>query len=202
MIGWCARQTLRLLGWRWQGEFPSCSKLVMIVAPHTSNWDLPMAMLFKWALGVKVSYLAKHTLFWWPLGWFLRSTGAIPVRRDRHHDVVNQVAQQFEQSSRLWLAIAPAGTRPRTDHWRSGFYHIVQAAGVPLVPVRLDFGPKELVFGVPHHVTGHVASDMDHLRAFFRGVRGLKHQHTSPVRLSSEAEQARPPGSADEPESS
>ena len=134
-------------GWRWQGEFPTCSKLVMIVAPHTSNWDLPMAMLFKWALGVKVSYLAKHTLFWWPLGWFLRSTGAIPVRRDRHHDVVNQVAQQFEQSSRLWLAIAPAGTRSKTDHWRSGFYHIVQAAGVPLVPVRLDLDPKSWCWG-------------------------------------------------------
>ena len=189
MLGSVARQILRLLGWTWEGKFPTQSKGVMVVSPHTSNWDLIVAVLFKWALDVRhVNYLAKHSVFWWPLSSIMRFTGGIPVFRHEHRNVVVQVTDMFAERDRLWLAIAPAGTRRKTDYWKSGFYHMAQAAKVPILPVQMDFGRKVLRFGEPYHVIGEVAQDMDHLRSFFGGARGYRNELTTPIRLSIEDE--------------
>jgi len=189
MLGGIARRILRLFGWSWDGPFPTEPKGVMVVSPHTSNWDLIVAILFRWSLDApQVNYLAKHSVFWWPLSSVLRFTGGIPVFRHEHRNVVMQVADMFAERERLWLAIAPAGTRRKTEYWKSGFYHMAKAANVPILPVQMDFGRKVLVFGEPYHVVGEVTQDMDHLRAFFGSARGHRDELATPIRLSVEDE--------------
>ena len=186
MLSRFARFALKVLGWRWEGGLPPDQKLVLIVAPHTSNWDLPVGILFKWALKIDCNYLAKHTVFWPPLSWFFNATGAIPVFRHEHRNVVGQVADMFAQRERLWLAIAPAGTRSKTDYWKSGFYYMALEAKVPLLPIILDFDRKVMAFGSLHHMTGQISQDMDRIRVFFDGSIGHRNELSTPVRLSVE----------------
>ena len=64
---WIGRSVLRLGGWRVVGPLPDVSKLVLIAAPHSSNWDGVWGFAAKLALGFEVKVLGKAQLFWWPL---------------------------------------------------------------------------------------------------------------------------------------
>ena len=143
-----------------------------------------------WVLEIRLSFLGKHTLFWWPQGVVLRRTGGIPVNRRKPHDMVARLAQRFERSERLILVIPPEGTRARSAHWKSGFFHIARAARVPVVAVALDWGNRVLRFGEPLEVPEDPAALMETLRAFFRGARGRHPDRETPVRLRSEGEPA------------
>ena len=144
---------LRLTGWRVVGVMPQAATLVLIVAPHTSNWDFPVGLVCGYASRIlsiwPYGFLAKDSLFWWPLGPMLRWLGAIPVDRRAPNAVVDQMAVEFASRERFLLAITPEGTRRRTASWRSGFYHIARAARVPIVPVAFDYGRRECRIGTP-----------------------------------------------------
>ena len=77
-----SRALLSLAGWKIEGDFPNEPKMVCIVAPHTSNWDFIVGILAVFAIGIRVRFLAKHTLFKGPLGWFMRWCGGMPVNRE------------------------------------------------------------------------------------------------------------------------
>ena len=186
LLSFLSACTLKVFGWKLAGGLPQRSHLVLIVSPHTSNWDFPVALLFKWKLRLQGNYLGKHTLFRGPLGWFMRATGGTPVIREGNHRVVDQVAQMFRDRSRFWLAIAPSGTRSHTDHWRSGFYRIALAAKVEIMPVRLDFSRKTMTIGEPLMPSGDIAADMDTMRSFFKGALGYRPEQMTPVGLSDE----------------
>jgi len=137
----------KLTGWTMVGEVPDIKKAVFIAAPHTSNWDGFWFLAYKLALDVEVRFLAKHTLFWWPLGSVLSAMGAMPVDRRHSSSVVEQLADAFEEEDRLFLALSPEGTRKRTKVWKTGFYQIAKAADVPIVMAYIDYQKKELGIG-------------------------------------------------------
>ena len=139
-----ARGVLALYGWRVDGEFPDRPRMIAIVAPHTSNWDFIVGILMVFALGLRVRFLAKHTLFNPWLGWLMRWFGGMPVIRDAPQGAVAEAADMIAREERILLAITPAGTRRRGAPWRSGFYNIALAAKVPILPVAFDFGRKSL----------------------------------------------------------
>jgi 1-acyl-sn-glycerol-3-phosphate acyltransferase len=183
------RFVLRALGWRAVGEFPPDSeRCVLIAAPHTSNWDLPFMIAFAMAYDLHISWIGKHTLFRGAFGAFLRWLGGIPVRRDTRSGMVEQLAKLFTDRPYLVLAIAPEGTRRRSEHWRAGFYRIAERARVPIVPAYLDFGTRTAGFGPPLLLSPSLRADMDHLRRVYAGKRGLFADRFGPVRLAEEAE--------------
>jgi 1-acyl-sn-glycerol-3-phosphate acyltransferase len=165
---------LDALGWNIDGAIPNIRKLVIIAAPHTSNWDFIVGVAAKLALGLDVKWLGKDTLFRGPLGYLMRRLGGRPVDRNASHDVVKDVVGEFERSDRLVLALAPEGTRRRVERWRTGFYHIAHAAGVPIVPVALNFGERAIQIGAPFTTTGDVDADIRALQQRFAGVRGRR----------------------------
>lgn len=166
------RWVLRAMGWRVEGEIPNERKLVIIAAPHTSNWDFVVGIAAKSALGLRVMFLGKDTLFRFPLGVLMRVWGGIPVDRESSNDVVSGIVDQFARREQLILALAPEGTRKRVERWRTGFYHIAHAAGVPIVPVALNFGERTIQIGAPFRTTGDVDRDVQELQSRFAGVRG------------------------------
>lgn len=166
------RWTLSAMGWNVDGEIPNLPKLVLIVAPHTSNWDFVVGVATKLALGLDVMWLGKDSLFRGPLGALMRRLGGRPVDRDASHDVVRDVSGEFARRERLVLALAPEGTRKRVERWRTGFYHIAHAARVPIVPVALNFGERAIQIGVPFTTTGNVDADITALQQRYTGVRG------------------------------
>jgi len=161
---------LRLMRWRVIGEFPDLRKFVIIVAPHTSNWDFVVGLLCDLALDLDAVWLAKHTIFVGPFGSWLKSLGGIPVVRSASHNVVSQVAAEFARRDKMVLAIAPEGTRSKVEAWKSGYWHIARAAGVPIVPVGLDFARRAAVIGPLRSTTGSLEEDEGVLKAFFADI--------------------------------
>ncbi|MCO5105928.1 MAG: 1-acyl-sn-glycerol-3-phosphate acyltransferase [Burkholderiaceae bacterium] len=140
-LGW-----LRASGWRIEGEIPDLSRVVVAVAPHSSNWDFVHAVAAVFALGLRVSFIGKHTLFRGPLGRFMAWLGGIPVDRSRPDGVVEAVQARFARGGPLWFGVAPEGTRRTGAPFKTGFYRVAQAAGVPIVPVYLDY--RSRVIGI------------------------------------------------------
>jgi 1-acyl-sn-glycerol-3-phosphate acyltransferase len=168
------RWLLNKLGWQIEGQLPPLSKLVVAVAPHTSNWDFIIAMSASLALGVKISFLGKHSIFVWPMrNWLLR-WGGIPVRRAQRHGVVEQVVKQFADQPQLILGVSPEGTRKKVTQWRSGFWNIARTAGVPIQLLGLDYAQKKLVFGPLQQPSDHFEQDCQQMRLFFQQMTAKK----------------------------
>lgn len=180
-----ARWILRLAGWRIEGELPDVPHCLVIFAPHTSNWDFVVLLLVRSAFGRKISYLAKHTLFRPPLGWFFRLTSGMPVERQAQHKLVDTIAEQFSLQPDLWLAMAPEGTRAKTDHWRSGFYYIALRAGIPVLPTSLDAPARTFRVGELITLSGDPARDLEPIRAFYAGRRGIYPENAGEIRFRS-----------------
>ncbi|MEY4733892.1 MAG: hypothetical protein RLZZ464_1958 [Pseudomonadota bacterium] len=181
-----ARWILKAFGWTLNFEgFPTLQG-VAIVYPHTSNWDFPVGILAKWALGIPANFWGKDSLFKFPImGAWMRWVGGVPIDRSSPKGVVGEMVQVFEQHQReerlLWLALAPEGTRSLTPGWRSGFYQVAKGAEVPLALVKLDWGTRTLSLVDFYNLTGDVEADYAHMAQVFEGVRGYNADQASPV---------------------
>lgn len=174
------RGVLALLGWRVQGNLPDVRQAVIIVAPHTSNWDFVIGIAAKLGMGLHASWLGKHTLFRGPFGWFMRRLGGIPVDRTHSQDAVSQAVARFAESDQMVLGLAPEGTRKAVPRWRSGYYHIAHGAAVPIIPVALDWPTRALVVGPPVHPSDDMRADLAALGAFYAPWRGRRGEVTPP----------------------
>jgi 1-acyl-sn-glycerol-3-phosphate acyltransferase len=165
---------LAAVDWRLEGEFPDRAKLLAIVAPHTSNWDFPLGIAVVYALGLRVRFLAKHTLFGPWIGWLMRWFGGTPVIREAPQGAVAQVVELFEREPAIFLAVTPAGTRRKGTPWRSGFYHMAHAARVPILPIAFDAELRAIRLFAPFETSGDYEADLPRLQKLFEGIRGLK----------------------------
>jgi 1-acyl-sn-glycerol-3-phosphate acyltransferase len=145
---------LGIAGWRFEGAPPDVARMVVVVAPHTSNWDFPIGVAAMLALGLRVRWLGKHSLFRGPIGAMLRWLGGIPVRRGERLGAVDDAVDAFRAHNRLLIALAPEGTRRRVDDWKTGYYTIAERAGVPVLPVWLDWSRRVVGFGPAVAATG------------------------------------------------
>ena len=184
-----ARAALRLCGWRVVCEGLPARQGVVIVYPHTSNWDFVWAMLAKWALGVPVTFWGKATLFRIPLvGRWLRWLGGIPVVRDAPNGVVGQMAQRLrearERDEFMWLGLSPEGTRRLTPGWRSGFHQVALQADVPVVLAYLDYPRREVGLESAWRLSGDAAADMACFAGCLHGRMGKRADQAAPVRLA------------------
>jgi 1-acyl-sn-glycerol-3-phosphate acyltransferase len=164
---WFGHTMLKLIGWKITGKFPSTSKFVLIVAPHTSNWDFIIGLYAYFALDIEMKWLGKHTIFKWPLNKPFRRWGGIPVERSSSHDVVSQVVSEFEKHDAFILALSPEGTRSYIKKWKTGFYHIAKGAEVPIQCVAFNFKDKEIQIG-PLIPIEEFESDMQKIQDFYQ----------------------------------
>lgn len=166
------RAYLRLSGWQIEGLFPADPKYVVIVAPHTSNWDFLLGIAVVFALELRVSWLGKHALFKAPFKRFLRWMGGIPVNRSASHGVVGECVRAFEATPALLLALAPEGTRKGVSQWKTGFYLIAVQAGVPILPVGFDYRTHQVRLMPLFHPKGNLETDLPLIQALFSQVHG------------------------------
>ncbi len=171
------RLAMRLSGWRFQGPFADVGRAVLIVAPHTSNWDFPVGLMAKFAMRLGVHWMGKHTIFRWGLGHVWRPLGGIAVDRRAPQGVVTGVLEQFKQRERLLLGIAPEGTRKYVAQWKSGFYRIALAAGVPILPIAFDYRRRLVIFFPLFHPTGDYEADLAQLKRHFTRDMAYRPEH-------------------------
>jgi 1-acyl-sn-glycerol-3-phosphate acyltransferase len=172
---WLGRTVLRLGGWRMVGAFPDIPRLVLIAAPHSSNWDGLWGFAAKLAMGLDIKVLGKHQLFWWPLGAILDRLGVIAVDRSAAHGVAEQMATLIAQSDNLWFVLAPEGTRKPVERWKTGFWKIAKGAGVPVVPAYFHYPDRTIGIGPPFELGDDMAADIARIRGWYRPWQGKRH---------------------------
>ncbi|MBF0118383.1 MAG: lysophospholipid acyltransferase family protein [Desulfobacterales bacterium] len=163
---------LKFFGWRVEGKLPDIPKFVMIAAPHTSNWDLPLTLLVAFALKAKIYWMGKAAIFNRPFTGFFKWLGGIPIDRSKSNGVVKESIKQFEENEKLILTIPPSGTRRKVLYWKTGFYYIACGANVPIVLGFLDYSRKTGGIGYSYIPTGDIKSDFLEIQAFYSDIKG------------------------------
>jgi 1-acyl-sn-glycerol-3-phosphate acyltransferase len=163
----------QLLGWNIEGAFDtSIKKSVVMVAPHTSNFDFIVCSFTRRIIKVQINFVGKKALFSWPIGWYFKWMGGEPLEREKSENKVEAITKVFDGLDEFRLAIAPEGTRKKVDKWKTGYYYIALNAKVPIVPVSLDYPTKTICIGKEFYPTGDIEKDEIKLRLFFKGKTG------------------------------
>ena len=164
-----------LFGWMGFSEevtesFPK--KYIIALAPHTSNWDFVVGMLYCHAKGFQCNFLMKKEWFFWPLGPVMRRLGGIPVYRNRHQGMTDTAAQKAMEMDTFRLCITPEGTRKPTTEWKKGFYYIALKANLPILLYGLDYEHRKVKCTRTFMPTGNVEKDMDEIKSYYKDMKG------------------------------
>ena len=169
----CKLLLFNLWGWKLKKTYPKgVRQSVVVVFPHTSNWDFPIGILLRPIMNEDIGFVGKSSLFKFPLGGIIRWLGGYAVDRSKHNNFVDAVAHIFTTEPDFKICITPEGTRKKVDKLKTGFYHIAMEAKVPLVLGKFDWGNKEISFSDPFYPTGDYAADMKQIAQFYKGVKG------------------------------
>lgn len=183
MVARLAAFLLKLAGWEPGYTPPPGDKSVVIVYPHTSNWDFPLGILWRAMYRFPVRWAGKDTLFRGPAGALFRALGGVPINRRNPAGLVEQLVAEYRARPSFHLAITPEGTRSRTEYWKSGFYRVAMAAGVPVGLGYIDYGRKRV--GITEWITlsGDEAADLERIRAYYADKRGRYPGKAGPIRF-------------------
>ncbi len=167
-------------GWR-IGQVPNVPKAVIVAAPHSSNWDGIFGVCGAFTLGLQIRWMGKSQMFKWPLSALLTAFGGIKTDRSLAGGVVEQIAAEFDRNDKMWLVLAPEGTRRKVEKWRTGFWHIAKRAGVPIIPGYLHYPDKRIGFGEPFMPGDNLEADLQRLYNFYRQFSGKNGKSGLPI---------------------
>jgi len=177
---WSAISAFILKIFRWKttvASWPLPPSYVLIVIPHTSNWDFPLGLLVRSAMKLDVKFAGKASLFRPPFGALFRWLGGYPVDRSKRSNFVDAVVDVFRENKNFSLTIAPEGTRTRVDKLKTGFYYIAKGAGVPILLCKFDYAAKVVSLSAPFYPTEDADADFAFIDNYFRGVKGKNPEH-------------------------
>lgn len=178
MVGYISKKIFHLIGWKLIGRFPDeVDHLILIVAPHTSNWDFPLGILIKFWLKIEARYYAKASLFRWPLGIIMKALGGRPVDRKKQQNIVSEAVADFKKNKRHRVLITPEGTRMRRDKFKTGFYYIAVESGAGVLPIIFDYESKVIRINSVMYMRGDGEAEVEEVRDLFKGVKGKHPQY-------------------------
>jgi 1-acyl-sn-glycerol-3-phosphate acyltransferase len=159
---------LKQIGWSLDQGIPvGVKKCVLIVAPHTSNWDFIIGRFIFNLIGLPTKFLIKKEVFIWPLSILLKKLGGIPVDRSKKNNIIKEVANLFPQYDQLIITITPEGTRKLVKNWKRGFYHIAELAKVPIAVAYIDYSKKTAGIAFMLTPTGDYDKDFKKISALY-----------------------------------
>jgi 1-acyl-sn-glycerol-3-phosphate acyltransferase len=170
-----SRWILATNGWKMTHPPPvGIERFVLVIAPHTSMWDFVWGKLILAGMGLRVKFMIKKEMFWFPLGPVLKWLGGIPVDRRRGNMMIHQVVETFERydNRQLTVVITPEGTRSPTTYWKKGFYRIAMSARVPIAVGYLDYGSKTYGIVFTFEPTGDFEKDCADIPEFYKDKIG------------------------------
>lgn len=168
----CRWLLLRRMGWTINTTQQLSDKFIICLAPHTSNWDFIIGQLYAGATGMKCNFLMKKEWFFWPLGPIFRRLGGIPVWRDRHTSMTDNLADTAMKMRQFHLCITPEGTRKRNPEWKKGFYYIAQKARLPILLYGVDYSRRLIQCTATVTPSGNVEDDMRKIKQYFKDFKG------------------------------
>ena len=160
------------MGWKADIRIEHPQKYILCLAPHTSNWDFIMGLLYSRAEGLKINFLMKKEWFFWPLGIWFRHLGGIPVNRGKHTSMTDAMADTARKEQHFRLCVTPEGTRSLNPEWKKGFYFIALKAGIPILLYGLDYERRLIECKRMVVPTGDVDADMKTIKSYFKDYKG------------------------------
>jgi 1-acyl-sn-glycerol-3-phosphate acyltransferase len=165
---------IKIMGWKVDPSLPpEIHRCVIVMAPHTSNWDFFIGTMAFWGIyEVDIKLLMKSELFFPPLGWLMKAMGGIPVYRKQKNNLTKDIAKMYDENEKLSIVFTPEGTRAYNPNWKKGFYYIALEAKVPIVLGQLNYPTKEgNVFKV-FHPTGDAEKDVEEIKSYYKKYTG------------------------------
>jgi 1-acyl-sn-glycerol-3-phosphate acyltransferase len=160
----------KVLGWKVDGFLPVNDKYIIAVVPHSSYFDLIVAVLIRTYSGLKIKFIGKKELFNPITSIFFKFLGGIPVDRKKNSNLVDAVVDLFKKNKIEILAIAPEGTRKKVNKWKTGFYFIALKTELPILMVSFDYDRKEVKINNKFHPTGNIDKDFNKLKEMVSDV--------------------------------
>lgn len=164
-----------MIGWKIRGQLPNVKKVIIIGAPHTSNWDFVLAMSCMLSVGLKFSYMMKKEVFIWPLGILWKKLGGIPIDRSKKNDITKQMTEWFDANENVMLGITPEGTRKKVEKFKKGYLRMAYAANVPVFMIGINGPTKEVILDKIFELSGDIEKDNAMIKAYvdanFIGIR-------------------------------
>ena len=154
-------------------------KYIIVMAPHTSNWDFVVGTLYARAEGFQCNFLIKKEWFFWPMGILMRKLGGIPVYRDKKTGSTKRLATLAMQSKEFHLCITPEGTRQPNREWKRGFYYIALKAQLPILLYGLDYRKKVIECTKVIIPNGDVEGQMAEIKEYFARFTAKKPENFS-----------------------
>lgn len=162
-----------LFGWKVELAFSTFpAKYIVPVVPHTSGWDFPIGVFTRNITNQKIKFIAKASLFKFPLGPILTLFGGVPVDRSKRSNFVDAVVDMFNERETFAIALSPEGTRHRVEKLKTGFYFMAKGAGIPLILCRFNYERKRVEMAAPFYPTEDSEADMQFIENYFRGTKG------------------------------
>mgnify|MGYP001407978371 CR=1 FL=1 len=149
----------KIIGWKVIGYLPKKEKYVIAVVPHSSYFDLIIAVLIRTHSGLKIKFIGKKELFNPITSFLFKFLGGIPVDRTKKLNIVDEIVDLFKSGKIKILAIAPEGTRKRVKKWKTGFYYIALKANLPILMVSFDYMRKEVKINNKFYPSGDIDKD-------------------------------------------
>jgi len=174
---------LRLSGWSSELVPPPGPKGIILVYPHTSNWDFIIGVLFRVGYGLQAHWLGKDSMFRWPVAGLYRRIGGIPINRRERTGFIVTMVEEFRKRDWMWVAVAPEGTRSHSDHLKSGFYHLALAANVPVGLGCIDYGRRRVSIDTYVRFSGELEKDLSLLRNYYADKHGRFPASASDIRF-------------------
>ncbi len=168
----CSYLLFNVMGWRADVTIPFGQKYIIALAPHTSNWDFILGILYSRAMGFRANFLMKKFWFFWPLGYVMRGLGGIPVYRSKKTSLTDRLAAVAQSRDEFHLCITPEGTRSATPDWKMGFYYIALKAELPIYLYGLDFATKTIVCHKMLVPNGDAEGQMREIKNYFKDFKG------------------------------
>ena len=168
----CQVLTFKILKFKVKGNFPINKKLIVLVFPHTSNWDFIIAIGVRTFLCEEINFVIKKEYYNFLTTNFFNSLGGRPIDRSGNMNSVEKISEMFKNNEIFRIAIAPEGTRKLVDNWKTGFYHIALKANCKILPVAFDWKKREVKIFEVFTLTNNFANDLKYLKSLFKGVKG------------------------------
>ena len=171
-----ARFGINISGWTIKGIVPDEERIVIIAAPHTSNWDFVLAMLAIFGLNIKLRWLGKHSIFKPGFKNFFKWLGGIPVYRDNPSSLIDNVVKIVKREKSIVIAMTPEGTRKKVKRWKTGFLRIAKQTHSKILLISIDAPTKSIEIGNIFNPTGNSEDDLAFIQKYYSSFRGINHQ--------------------------
>ena len=165
---------LKIMGWKLVGDFPKdVPKYIILGGSHTSNWDFILVVCVIWKARIKPTILGKKELFIPGLAWIFKALNVTPVDRKKNNNMVDAIAEAFNNNENMSIGIAPEGTRRKVDKLKTGFYHIAKKANIPLVFGVINGEQKRIEIHPPFYLTDDMEADMTIINKVYKETMGV-----------------------------